>query len=338
MTSPSAPQPSPGPVRPAPAISVTGLRKTYGSHAAVDGLDLHVETGEIFALLGPNGAGKTTTVEILEGFRVPDSGTVRVLGEDPASADRAWRSRIGVVMQDSRDTPELSVAELVHHVATYYPSPRDPDEVIDVVGLRAKAGTRARQLSGGQRRRLDVALGIVGNPELLFLDEPTTGFDPQARRSFWELVLSLREGGTTILLTTHYLDEAAHLADRAAVVQDGRVVALGAPDELGGVQARLPVVHWESGGQAHAERTSHPTALVARLAAEVPLVDGEVPGLRVERPSLEDVYLSLIGDTAARAAHAGDDPGDHAVTTTSTTSTAARTAASAPIARLETKP
>ena len=314
MTSPSAPQPSPGPVRPAPAISVTGLRKTYGSHAAVDGLDLHVETGEIFALLGPNGAGKTTTVEILEGVRVPDSGTVRVLGEDPASADRAWRSRIGVVMQDSRDTPELSVAELVHHVATYYPSPRDPDEVIDVVGLRAKAGTRARQLSGGQRRRLDVALGIVGNPELLFLDEPTTGFDPQARRSFWELVLSLREGGTTILLTTHYLDEAAHLADRAAVVQD-----------------------WESGGQAHAERTSHPTALVARLAAEVPLVDGEVPGLRVERPSLEDVYLSLIGDTAARAAHAGD-PGDHAVTTTSTTSPAAGTAASAPIARLETKP
>lgn len=298
----------------APAVSVTGLRKTYGQHAAVDGLDLEVTTGEIFAILGPNGAGKTTTVEILEGFRSPDAGTVRVLGEDPATAGRAWRSRIGVVMQDSRDTPELTVSELVHHFATYYPAPRDPDEVIDVVGLREKAGTRGRQLSGGQRRRLDVALGIVGNPELLFLDEPTTGFDPQARRNFWELVLALREGGTTILLTTHYLDEAAHLADRAAVVQDGRLVALGAPDELGGAQARLPVVHWEVNGRRRSERTAHPTAFVAALAGELAPTGGEIPGLRVERPSLEDVYLSLIGAPAG--------PATTESTTTSTTAPA----------------
>ena len=282
-----------------------GLRKSYGAHTAVDGLDLQVETGEIFAILGPNGAGKTTTVEIMEGFRSPDSGVVEVLGENPASAGRAWRSRIGVVMQDSRDAPELTVSELVHHYATYYPDARDPDEVIDVVGLREKASTRGRQLSGGQRRRLDVALGIVGNPELLFLDEPTTGFDPQARRSFWELVLSLREGGTTILLTTHYLDEAAHLADRAAVVQDGRVVALGAPDTLGGAEARLPVVHWEWEGQQLSERTAQPTAVVARLARELAPSGGEVPGLRVERPSLEEIYLTLIAGAAGADGDAG---------------------------------
>ena len=291
-----------------PAVRVADLRKTYGQHTAVDGLDLQVETGEIFAILGPNGAGKTTTVEIMEGFRTPDSGVVEVLGENPASAGRAWRARIGVVMQDSRDTPELTVSELVHHYATYYPASRDPDEVIDVVGLREKASTRARQLSGGQRRRLDVALGIVGNPELLFLDEPTTGFDPQARRSFWELVLSLREGGTTILLTTHYLDEAAYLADRAAVVQDGRVVALGAPDTLGGEEARLPVVHWESGGKKFSERTAHPTAVVARLAGELAPSGGEVPGLRVERPNLEEIYLALIAGPAARADDGSDAP------------------------------
>lgn len=329
MTTSSAPPPSRSQ---APAIAVTGLRKTYGDHAAVAGIDLRVETGEIFAILGPNGAGKTTTVEILEGFRTPDAGTVRVLGQDPATAGRSWRSRIGVVMQDSHDTPELTVSELVHHFAAYYPAPRDPDAVIDAVGLREKASTRSRQLSGGQRRRLDVALGIVGDPELLFLDEPTTGFDPQARRSFWELVLSLRAGGTTILLTTHYLDEAAHLADRAAVVQDGRVVALGAPDELGGTQARLPVVHWESGGQQRSERTAHPTALVTRLADEVPLVDGEIPGLRVVRPSLEDVYLSLIAE--------GEQPPDAGtaaeVSTTSEHAGPAPTAPSTTNANLET--
>lgn len=276
------------------AVEVSGLRKRYGTHQAVDGLDLEVRTGEIFAILGPNGAGKTTTVEILEGFRTADSGQVLVLGQDPAHAGRQWRSRLGVVMQDSREQSELTVSELVHHFATFYPEPRDADEVIDAVGLREKATNRAAALSGGQRRRLDVALGIVGRPELLFLDEPTTGFDPQARRSFWELVKGLRDEGTTILLTTHYLDEAAYLADRAAVVRDGRVVALGAPDELGGPDARRPVVHWTQDGTAHSERTATPTALVARLAREAAGPDGEVADLRVVQPSLEDVYLGLI--------------------------------------------
>ena len=287
------------------AVQVGGLRKRYGTHQAVDGLDLEVQTGEIFAILGPNGAGKTTTVEILEGFRTADDGDVLVLGQDPAAAGRAWRSRIGVVMQDSREQSELTVSELVHHFATFYPDPRQPDEVIDAVGLREKATLRSAALSGGQRRRLDVALGIVGRPELLFLDEPTTGFDPQARRSFWELVKGLRDGGTTILLTTHYLDEAAYLADRAAVVRDGRVVALGAPDELGGPDARRPVVHWTHDGAPRSERTAAPTALLARLAREVAGPDGEIPDLRVVRPSLEDVYLDLIsGDSPARASGA----------------------------------
>ncbi|UTT60144.1 ABC transporter ATP-binding protein [Cellulosimicrobium cellulans] len=292
-----------------PAVDVRGLRKRYGPKQAVDGIDLRVERGEIFAVLGPNGAGKTTTVEILEGFRRRDAGEVRVLGEDPQTAGRAWRSRLGVVLQDSRDQAELTVAELVRHFATFYPTPRDPDEVIDAVGLREKARTRTRQLSGGQRRRLDVALGIVGRPELLFLDEPTTGFDPQARRAFWALVRSLREDGTTILLTTHYLDEAAHLADRAAVVRAGRVVALDAPDRLGGAEARRPVVRWLDGGTRRSERTDSPTAVVAALAARYP--DGEVPGLEVTRPSLEDVYLELIGEPVASSdpAPAPDRPG-----------------------------
>jgi ABC-2 type transport system ATP-binding protein len=278
-----------------PVIDVRGLRRRYGTKQAVDGLDLRVEQGEIFAVLGPNGAGKTTTVEILEGFRRRDAGEVAVLGQDPASGGRAWRSRLGVVLQDSRDQVELTVRELVHHFAGFYPARRDPEEVIDAVGLREKESTRARQLSGGQRRRLDVALGIVGRPELLFLDEPTTGFDPQARRSFWELVRSLRADGTTILLTTHYLDEAAHLADRVAVVRDGRVVALDTPEALGGPQARRPVVRWTGpDGVTRAERTAHPTRLVTELAASVPL-GGEVPGLQIARPSLEDVYLELIG-------------------------------------------
>ncbi len=279
----------------APAVQARGLRKAYGDKQAVDGLDLTVATGEIFAVLGPNGAGKTTTVEILEGFRRHDAGEVRVLGVDPRRADRDWRGRIGVVLQDSRDLPELSVSEVVRHFASFYPAARDPDEVIDAVGLREKARTRVRRLSGGQRRRLDVALGMVGRPELLFLDEPTTGFDPQGRRAFWDLIQSVRAEGTTILLTTHYLDEAAHLADRCAVVQDGRVVAEGAPAELGGPAARRPVVHWlDAGGAPQAEATDRPTALVAELARTAP--DGEVPALRVEVPSLEDIYLRLIAE------------------------------------------
>ena len=285
------------------AVVVRGLRKSYGAKRAVDGLDLTVHRGEIFAVLGPNGAGKTTTVEILEGFRRRDGGEVRVLGEDPQRAGRAWRARIGVVLQSANDQPEFTVSELVHHFARYYPDARDPDEVVDAVGLRDKARTRTRQLSGGQRRRLDVALGILGRPELLFLDEPTTGFDPEARRAFWALISSLRDQGTTILLTTHYLDEAEHLADRCAVVRDGRVVALDAPAALRERAARRAVVRWTDGlGAPHEEATAEPTALVTRLAA---LHGGEVPGLQVLRPSLEDVYLSLIGERSASAAPAG---------------------------------
>ncbi|WP_171905317.1 ABC transporter ATP-binding protein [Cellulosimicrobium cellulans] len=284
----------------APAVEVRGLRKRYGDKQAVAGVDLRVERGEIFALLGPNGAGKTTTVEILEGFRSRDAGEVRVLGADPQTAGRAWRDRIGVVLQDSRDLTEFTVTEIVTHFAGFYADPREPEQVIEAVGLSEKRGTRSRQLSGGQRRRLDVALGIVGRPELVFLDEPTTGFDPQARRAFWELVRTLRNDGTTILLTTHYLDEAAQLADRVAVLRDGTVVALDSPERLGGPEARRPVVRWVDGGLHHAERTTRPTALVTELATRYP--DGEVPGLEVVHPSLEDVYLELIG-AAPAAAH-----------------------------------
>jgi len=307
-----------------PAIEVTGLRKRYGTHDAVDGLDLRVEHGETVAILGPNGAGKTTTVEILEGFRRPDSGTVRVLGTDPSHAGRQWRDRIGVVLQDSRDQAELTVREMVRHFAGYYSAPRDPDEVVEVVGLSAKAGARARSLSGGQRRRLDVALGIVGSPELLFLDEPTTGFDPEARRSFWELVRSLRADGTTVLLTTHYLDEAAALADRVVVVTAGRVAAEGSPASLGGPEARRPVVHWTQDGTVRSERTARPTALVAELAARLALDDGEVPGLRIETPTLEDVYLDLVTAGRTDDRSPADDPGRRHETTTRTTTETAR--------------
>ncbi|QAY70065.1 ABC transporter ATP-binding protein [Xylanimonas protaetiae] len=275
------------------ALRVRGLRKRYGTHQALDGVDLDVARGEIFAVLGPNGAGKTTTVEILEGFRSRDDGEVSVLGQDPATAGRDWRARLGVVLQEARDLTELTVAETVRATARYYPAPRDPAEVIAAVGLEEKAGKRVRTLSGGQRRRLDVALGIVGRPELLFLDEPTTGFDPEARRAFWDLVRSLRDDGTTVLLTTHYLDEAAQLADRAAVVNAGRVVAVGTPETLGGPGARTPVVRWYDDGQPRTERTTTPTALVARLAAAAG-TGREIDGLTVTRPSLEDVYLDLI--------------------------------------------
>jgi ABC-2 type transport system ATP-binding protein len=216
------------------AVQVCDLRKRYGELTAVDGVDLAIGTGEVFALLGPNGAGKTTTVEILEGFRHRDGGTVAVLGVDPARADRAWRARIGIVLQLASTGPELTVLEIVQHFATFYPRPRPAEEVLELTGLTAKARSRISRLSGGQVRRLDVALGIVGQPELLFLDEPTTGFDPEARRQFWELIRRLREHGTTILLTTHYLDEAEALADRIAVIAAGRIVATGDPASLGG--------------------------------------------------------------------------------------------------------
>lgn len=273
------------------AVRVRGLHKRYGDKRAVDGLDLEVGRGEIVAVLGPNGAGKTTTVEILEGYRHRDSGDVSVLGQDPQTAGREWRARLGIVLQTSNDLDEATVSELVHHFATFYPHSRDPEQVIDAVGLREKSRTRTRALSGGQRRRLDVALGIIGHPELLFLDEPTTGFDPEARRAFWDLIAGLRHDGTSILLTTHYLDEAEHLADRVVVVNAGRVVASGTPADLGGRSARQAVVRWIEDGEHREVRTDTPTAVVSELSLRL----DEVPGLQVLRPTLEDIYLSLIG-------------------------------------------
>jgi ABC-2 type transport system ATP-binding protein len=274
------------------AVRVRGLVKRYPDKVAVAGVDLDIRPGEVFALLGPNGAGKTTTTEILEGYRRADEGDVRVLGIDPAHADRHWRARIGIVAQSSREEAELSVAELVQHFARYYPNPRDPDEVIASVGLEDKRKTRTRKLSGGQRRRLDVALGVIGNPDLLFLDEPTTGFDPEARRHFWTLIEDLRTAGTTILLTTHYLDEAEHLADRVGVIADGRMLEVATPDTLGGRGARTARVSWLDADGPHELRTDEPTAELARLMLRF---DGEIPELQIRRPSLEDIYLDLIG-------------------------------------------
>ncbi|CAL8970603.1 Vitamin B12 import ATP-binding protein BtuD [Cellulomonas sp. T2.31MG-18] len=291
------------------AVDVVGLHKSYGDKHAVDGVSLHVDTGEVVAVLGPNGAGKTTTVEILEGYRHRDAGEVRVLGADPQTADRAWRSRVGIVLQSVNDLAEATVEELVRQFAAYYPRPRDVDELIAAVGLEDRRRTRARQLSGGQRRRLDVALGVVGRPELLFLDEPTTGFDPEARRAFWDLVKGLRDGGTTILLTTHYMDEAEQLADRVVVVSAGHVVAEGAPHTLGGRQAHRARVRWLRDGELQEVATDTPTRTVAELTTRF-AAEGldEVPGLQVVRPTLEDVYLGLVG--AADAAGAGAGPGD----------------------------
>ncbi len=276
------------------AISVRGLVKRYGDFTAVDGLDLDIRRGEIFALLGPNGAGKTTTVEICEGYRERDAGEVRVLGDDPAHGTRAWKARLGIVLQSGSGDSQLTVRELVAAQASYYADPRDVDEVLALVGLTEKAEVRGRSLSGGQRRRLDVALGIVGRPTLLFLDEPTTGFDPEARRQFWSLIRSLRDLGTTMLLTTHYLDEAEALADRVGVIAGGRLVEVAVPSALGGRETAPAVVSWSEGGARRSQATSTPTAFVAELAARFP---GEVPDLAVARPTLEDVYLQMIGDT-----------------------------------------
>jgi ABC-2 type transport system ATP-binding protein len=278
------------------AISVTGLRKSYKDKVAVDGLDLSVARGEIFALLGPNGAGKTTTVEILEGFRKRDAGEVSVLGADPARATTAWRERVGVVLQGTGEFDELKVGEVVRHFARFYPNPDDPAGVIERVGLADKADARTHTLSGGQKRRLDVALGIVSRPELLFLDEPTTGFDPAARREFWELIRRLRAGGTTILLTTHYLDEAEELADHVGVISTGRMLAVSTPAELGGRNTAKARVSWRNrSGEIEAEATDHPTEVVLRLAESF---GGEVPELAVHRPTLEDIYLGMIGEGA----------------------------------------
>jgi ABC-2 type transport system ATP-binding protein len=276
------------------AIDVRGLTKRYGDLAAVDDLDLQVFGGEIFALLGPNGAGKSTTVEMLEGFRNPTSGDIKVLGQDPTIAKQEWRDRIGVVLQSGSLEEECTVNELLTLTATYYRNPRSVSEAISLVGLQEKSNARVGSLSGGQQRRVDVALGIIGRPELLFLDEPTTGFDPEARRQFWDLIRLLRAEGTTIVLTTHYLDEAEVLADRVGVIVRGRMIEIATPIELGGRSKAQSVVHWKSAEGPQSLATSSPTKTVTELAQQF---DGEIPELRVLRPSLEDIYLSMIGDS-----------------------------------------
>jgi len=273
------------------AIEVTGLHKHYGDKHAVDGLDLEIRQGEVFALLGPNGAGKSTTVEILEGFRKRTAGEVSVLGHDPAHPSREWRERLGVMLQTTSDQLALTPREAITHMGRLYPGPRDTDELLTAVGLDEQADVKPRTLSGGMRRRLDVALALVGNPELVFLDEPTTGFDPEARRQFWALIESLRDDGITIMLTTHYLDEAEYLADRIAIINDGRLAALDTP---AGLRARATdsVVTWREGATQRRVVTPTPTTTLRELLAAT---EGEVAELAVTKPSLEDVYLQIIG-------------------------------------------
>jgi ABC-2 type transport system ATP-binding protein len=305
------------------AIRVTGLRKRYGELEAVRGIDFEVAEGECFALLGPNGAGKTTTVEILEGYRDRDAGEVEVLGLDPRRGGRDLRERIGIVLQSSGHFRELTVREVVELFGGYYPHPRATGEVIDLVGLGEKAGARVKTLSGGQQRRLDLALGLVGDPDLLFLDEPTTGFDPSARRRSWELIENLRVLGKTILLTTHYMDEAQALADRVAIITTGRIVAAGTPDSLGGrdegeavISFRLPAGTAVTdlpaglpGRPAPREdrvelRTTQPTGALNVLTSWALARGEELDALAVTRPSLEDVYLQLTGAQEQEPAHA----------------------------------
>jgi ABC-2 type transport system ATP-binding protein len=282
----------------AAAIRVRSLRKAYGEHEAVRGIDFDVSPGEVFGLLGPNGAGKTTTVEILEGYRKRDTGEVEVLGLDPWRAGSAHRERIGVVLQHS-DLPALLTVREVHAMfAGYYARPRDVDEVIELVGLADKAGAQVKALSGGQKRRLDLGVALIGDPELVFLDEPTTGFDPSARRSAWELVRSLRSLGKTIVLTTHYLDEAEQLADRVAVIREGQVLRIGTPGELIGGTPEVEVRYRKDGHEVIVS-TSEPTRLLAELTTAA-LADGrELEGLEVRRPTLEDVYLGLVDEEPA---------------------------------------
>jgi ABC-2 type transport system ATP-binding protein len=303
-----------GPVRDA-AISVRGLRMAYGEREAVCGIDLEVAEGEVFAFLGPNGAGKTTTVEILEGYRARTGGEVAVLGIDPARADRAWRARIGVVLQESEQDPDLTVRETVTEYAGYYPDPRPVDETIALVGLIDQRDQRAKRLSGGQQRRLDVALALIGDPDLLFLDEPTTGFDPGARRGAWEVVAGLRELGKTIFLTTHYMDEAQALADRVAVIVAGRIVAVGAPAELGGRERAPSRIRFglpddvglpelagleaapERGAGRVELRTMAPLEVLHALTGWALAERRSLAALEVSQPSLEDIYLELTAPT-----------------------------------------
>jgi ABC-2 type transport system ATP-binding protein len=275
---------------------VRGLSKRYGEHEAVRGIDITVKRGEVFGLLGPNGAGKTTTVEILEGYRQRTGGEVSVLGYDPERRQIELRKRIGIVLQSSGIYSHVTPREALEHWASFYPRPRDVDEVLQLAGLTEKADARSRTLSGGQLRRLDFALALVGDPELIFLDEPTTGFDPAARRDAWETVRNLREGGKTILLTTHYLDEAQALADRVAIVKDGRVLAVGRPQELGVGAAQYTISYRDRAGQQIERQTENPTRLLNELTEEA-LGKGEsLEELSVSRPTLEDVYLELTAD------------------------------------------
>jgi ABC-2 type transport system ATP-binding protein len=277
------------------AIEVSDLRKSYGALEAVRGLSFEVQRGEVFGLLGPNGAGKTTTVEILEGYRRRSAGKVWVLGHDPAVRDRQQQERVGIVLQSCGFYPRVTVREAVEHFAKAYPTPRDPAETIALVGLEEKAETRTKELSGGQRRRLDLALALIGDPELVFLDEPTTGFDPAARRTAWGVVRRLKELGKTVLLTTHYLDEAQALADRVAIVKDGRIVAEGPPDRLGRGSARYRV-SYVSDGRRVEHQTDDPTELLHRLTRDA-LARGErLEGLEVTRPTLEEIYLELTAE------------------------------------------
>jgi ABC-2 type transport system ATP-binding protein len=275
-----------------PAVTVTDLHKSYGAYEALRGIDFEIEAGEVFGLLGPNGAGKTTTVEILEGYRRADGGAVSVLGEDPQRAGLDWRERIGVVLQSSAMYPNLDVTESLELFAGYYDQPLEVDRVIELVGLSEKRRARVRTLSGGQKRRLDLGLGLIGDPEILFLDEPTTGFDPAARRAAWDVIRSLRSLGKTILLTTHYLDEAETLADRVAVLREGRIVAIGKPAELSGA-APATEIRYRSDGKEVVISTHEPTRVLHELTAQALAESRELEGLSVRRPSLEEVYLAL---------------------------------------------
>jgi ABC-2 type transport system ATP-binding protein len=275
-----------------PVVRVRGLRKSYGDFEALKGVDFELHGGEVFGLLGPNGAGKTTTVEILEGYRVRDGGDVEVLGEDPARAGLDWRARIGVVLQSSAMYENLTVAETLAQFAGYYEHPRPIDEVVELIGLGDKRDDRVRRLSGGQRRRVDLGLALVGDPELIFLDEPTTGFDPGARRRAWETIRSLSALGKTILLTTHYLDEVEQLADRVAVLRGGTVVAAGTPRELTSATAATEIRYRENGREV-VVRTEEPTRALHDLTTRALAAGEELQGLEVRRPTLEEVYLTL---------------------------------------------
>jgi ABC-2 type transport system ATP-binding protein len=279
-----------------PAVAVSDLHKSYGPHQALRGIDFEIAAGEVFGLLGPNGAGKTTTVEILEGYRRPDSGAVSVLGEDPQRAGLDWRERIGVVLQSGSMYQNLTVTESLTLFAGYYQQPLEVERVIELVGLDEKRHARVRTLSGGQKRRLDLGLGLVGDPEILFLDEPTTGFDPAARRAAWEVIRSLRSLGKTILLTTHYLDEAEQLSDRVAVLREGKIVAIGRPAELSG-EAPATEIRYRRDGEEVVVSTHEPTRVLHELTAQALAEGRELEGLSVRRPTLEEVYLTLTGES-----------------------------------------